>query len=138
MGKAVNTKGGGTMDVGIRVKGEKIFTQPHSVAVWWVVSDAAAAPLENPQVSPPSPPPSPPDAPQPLASPPHQPPPEPTTPPTRSSRCPVCGSLRLPGEAMCLDGGGLCTQVFCDDTLSETDVTEEEPVSPVLLQHSSP
>ena len=61
MGKAVNTKGGGTMDMGIRVKGEKIFTQPHSVAVWWVVSDAAAAPLENPQVSPPSPPPSPPD-----------------------------------------------------------------------------
>ena len=96
------------------------------------------APLENPQVSPPSPPPSPPDAPQPPASPPHQPPPEPTTPPTRSSRCPVCGSLRLPGEAMCLDGGGLCTQVFCDDTLSETDVTEDTPVSPVLMQLSSP
>ena len=54
--------------MGIRVKGEKIFTQPHSVAVWWVVSDAADAPLENPQVSPPSPPPSPPESPQPPAS----------------------------------------------------------------------
>ena len=58
--------------------------------------------------------------------------PEPATPPTGPPRCPVCGTLRLPGEATCLDGG-VCTRAF-DDTVSDTDVNEEGPVSPVHPQ----
>ena len=50
----------------------------------------------------PSPPPSPPPEPA-TPPPPPQPPPEPATPPTGPPRCPVCGTLRLPGEATCLD-----------------------------------
>ena len=53
-------------------------------------------PLAGPR--PPSPPPSPPED-QPAQSPLSQPPPEPATPPTRPPRCPVCGTLWLPGEA---------------------------------------
>jgi hypothetical protein len=79
----------------------------------------------------PSPPPSPPPEPA-TPPPPPQPPPEPATPPTGPPRCPVCGTLRLPGEATCLDGG-VCTRAF-DDTVSDTDVNEEGPVSPVHPQ----
>ena len=77
----------------------------------------------------PSPPPSPPEDPPPQSPQPPQPPQQPLsppTPPTGPPRCPVCGTIRQPGESTCLSGG-VCTQAS-DDTISEAD--GDAPISP--------